>query len=168
MSVNLIVAVDQNFAIGYKNELLFKLKKDMKHFRETTLNSFCLMGKNTFKSLPSPLKNRRNVVLTRDINYKIKHPDVIIEHDLKHVLHLYKESGLQDKELFIIGGQSIYEQSLPYVDNIYLTFIGEKAEKKDTYFPMIDIIKDFKIVDSKYDCEDNVHFNILKFERRDK
>jgi len=163
--INLICAIDENFAIGYNNKLLYHLKKDMKFFREKTLGSFCIMGKNTFLSLPKPLEKRTNVVLTRG-EFKTNYHNVVVEHDLDKALQLYKTTGSQDKNIFLIGGSEIYKQALPYVDVAYITFIASKAKQYDSIFPFLDLLKDFKIVETTYDCEDNIHFNILKFERK--
>lgn len=166
--IKLICAIDQDFGIGYQNNLLFHIKKDMKFFRDSTLNSFCIMGKNTFLSLPKPLEKRTNVVLTRDKNFKSNHHNVIIEHDLAKILSVYSSSGSQDRDIYIIGGSEIYRQALPYVDIAYITFIASKAPYKDSYFPFQELIQDFKIIDSKHDCENGIHFNILTLENQKK
>jgi len=172
MSINMIVAIDENFAIGYKGNLIFSLKKDLKRFKELTskntygLKNYILCGRNTYESLPKELPNRKIVVLTNNTNYKVN-KDVIVEQSLERVINHYL-SGKQEKDLWIIGGENIYEQSLEYVDKVYLTFICSKAKHADAYFPFLDMIKKFKIVDFKSGNENGLDFAYITFERKDK
>lgn len=109
MAVNLIVAVNEDFAIGNSksNDLLYKIKGDLKRFRKLTIGNYVVMGRTTFDSLPQPLQGRTNVVLSRKLNYydSIDYGgyEVIYHNNLENVITQYKESGKQDKEMFIIG-----------------------------------------------------------------
>lgn len=133
--MNLIVAVDKNWAIGNGNKLLVSIPQDMKFFRETTKGKIVAMGRKTLESFPGgqPLKNRVNVVLTTDKNYKVNGTDVV--HTIDEMLDELKKYPSED--IYIIGGESIYRQLLPYCDTAYVTKI-DHAYDADTHFPNLD------------------------------
>ena len=133
--MNLIVAVDKNWAIGNKNNLLVSIPADMKFFRETTTGKVVVMGRKTLESFPGgqPLKKRTNIVLTKDRGYKVK--DAIVVHDVESLL---KElQNYPDESIYVIGGESIYRQMLPYCTDAYVTKI-DHAYEADTFFPNLD------------------------------
>lgn len=143
--INLIAAVGKNLEIGLNNKLIFHIPNDLKYFKKITLNKTVVMGRKTYESIGGPLPNRNNVVLTRD---KFNANNVETVHNIKDVL--------SKKEVFVIGGEEIYREFIPYADNIYLTEVDE-ARKADTYFPKFDkslynkeIIKTEKYNDLKY------------------
>jgi len=133
--MNLIVAVDKNWAIGCNNKLLTSIPADMKFFRETTMGKVVVMGRRTLESFPSgqPLKNRTNIVLTSDKQCEVK--DAIVVHTIEALQELLK--GYNSEDIFIIGGESVYRQMLPYCDIAYVTKI-DYAYAADTYFPNLD------------------------------
>ena len=133
--MNLIVAVDKNWAIGNQNRLLVSIPADMKFFRETTMNKVVVMGRKTLESFPNgmPLKKRTNIVLTRDKNYQVK--DAIVLHTVEEVLEELKKYN--EDEIYIIGGESIYRQFLPYCKVAHVTKVNH-AYEADTYFPNLD------------------------------
>ena len=133
--MNLIVAVDKNWAIGNHNKLLVSIPADMKFFRETTMNKVVVMGRKTLESFPNglPLKKRINIVLTRDKNYQVK--DAIVLHTVEEVLEELKKYN--EEEIYIIGGESIYRQFLPYCKVTHVTKVNH-AYEADTYFPNLD------------------------------
>ena len=117
-----IVCADKNWGIGYKNRLLVSIPSDMKFFRETTTGKVIVMGRKTLESFPNgmPLKNRINIVLTRDRNYEAK--GAVIVHDEEELMN---ELGKYDTEqIYIIGGESVYKMMLSYCDKIYVTKSG--------------------------------------------
>lgn len=131
--ISLTVAVDENFGIGFKNELLAFIPEDLKYFKSITENKVVVMGYNTYLSLPNrPLPNRVNVVLTRK---DIELEGAIVKHSIEEVMELIK-TEYKDQEVMIMGGQSIYEQFLPYADRLYVTHIFRKFEA-DAFFPRI-------------------------------
>lgn len=133
--MNLIVAVDKNWAIGNGNKLLVSIPQDMKFFRETTMGKVVVMGRKTLESFPGgqPLKKRTNIVLTRDKNYQVK--DAIVVNTVDELL---LELGKYDEdEIYVIGGESIYRQMLPYCKTAHITKIHHEYEA-DTYFPNLD------------------------------
>ncbi len=128
--LSIIVAVSENNVIGCNNTLAWHLKDDLKRFKQITLNHTVIVGRKTFLALPFVLPQRKHIVVTKNKNFKFDHKDVEIENDLKSVLKQFKN---KESEYFIIGGGEIYEQSLPYVDKIYLTKIFKHFDG-DTFF----------------------------------
>ena len=133
--MNLIVAVDKNWAIGNDNKLLVSIPQDMKFFRETTMNKVVVMGRKTLESFPNglPLKKRTNIVITRDKNYQVK--DAIVVHSVEEALKELEKYS--EEEIYVIGGESIYRQMLPYCKVAHVTKVNH-AYEADTYFPNLD------------------------------
>ena len=140
--MNIIVAVDKNWAIGKENKLLVSIPADMKFFRSTTTGKVVVMGRKTLESFPNglPLKNRTNIVLTKDKNYKVK--DAIIVHSIEEALEELKKYASED--VYVIGGDSIYAQMLPYCDTAHVTKIDFGYEA-DAWFPNLDENEEWKI-----------------------
>lgn len=140
-----ILNADKNFGIGKKNGLLFSLPLDMKFFRETTKGHVVAMGENTLLSFPSskPLKNRTNIVLSQDNSHNYE--GVINVHSFEEFLKIIKKYALSD-DVFIIGGASIYRQTLPYVDKVLLTKVNADGEA-EVFFPNLDIDPNFECID---------------------
>lgn len=140
--MNLIVAVDKNWAIGCGNRLLVSIPADMKFFRETTMGKVVVMGRKTLESFPAgqPLKNRTNIVITRDKNYKVK--DAIVVTSVEEALEELKK--YEEEEIYVIGGESIYRQLLPYCKMAYVTKI-DHAYEADTYFPNLDEMEEWRM-----------------------
>lgn len=133
--MNIIVNADKNWAIGKNNSLLVRIPADMKYFRQMTEGNIVVMGRKTLESFPGgqPLKNRVNVVLTTDKNYKVK--DTVIVHSVEEMVEELKKYNSED--VYVIGGESIYRQLLPYCTKAYVTKI-DHAYDADTYFPDLD------------------------------
>lgn len=132
--LSFIVAMDKNNVIGMRdtNKMPWHLPKDLQYFKERTSGHTIVMGRKTFDSLGRVLPNRKHIVLTKS-NHTF--PDeVAVIHDFKEVLALATE--YPDEEIFIIGGGSIFEQFISYVDKLYVTTIDETFEG-DVYFPEI-------------------------------
>lgn len=140
--MNLIVAVDKNWAIGKENKLLVSIPADMKYFRETTKGNIVIMGRKTLESFPNaqPLKNRTNIVLTSDKNYQVK--GAIVLHSVEEVLEELKNYDAED--IYVIGGDSVYRQFLPYCEKAYITRI-DHAYEADTYFPNLEEHPDWEM-----------------------
>ena len=112
--MNVIVAADQNWGIGKDNKLLVSIPADMKMFREETSGKVVVMGRKTLESFPNglPLKNRTNIVITKNKDYDAK--GAIVVHSIEEALEEIKKYPTED--VYCIGGDSIYEQMLPYCD----------------------------------------------------
>jgi dihydrofolate reductase len=137
-----IVAVDENWGIGYKGELLFKIPEDMKFFRSLTENKVVVMGHATFKSLPGarPLKNRINIILSKDKGLKIE--SVIVCNSTEQLFDAV--SAYPSDDVFVIGGQEIYNQLFDYCSTIYITKV-ESLKQADRHFPNIDLKHNWKL-----------------------
>ena len=153
--MNLIAAVDKNWAIGHENQLLVRIPADQRFFREETTKKVVIMGRSTLESFPGgqPLANRTNIMLTKQKNYNAK--DVIVLHSIEEVLEEVK--SYPSKDVYVIGGESIYKQMLPFCDTAYITRIDYSYEA-DTYFPNLDKMQGWKLVEESdeqtyYDLE---------------
>ncbi len=132
MTINIIAAVAKNRAIGKDNRLIYWLPNDLKRFKQLTTGNTIIMGRKTFESLPKgALPNRRNIVLSRSTK---ELPGCDCYPSLKEALAHCQD----DEQLFIIGGASIYRQTMPIADRLYLTEIDDIPEKADAFFPPYD------------------------------
>lgn len=132
MSISIIVAIAQNGAIGFENKLLYWLPNDLKRFKALTTGHTIIMGRKTFESLPKgALPNRRNIVLSRQ---NIEFPGAERYASLQAAL----EQCRADEEIFIIGGASVYRESMPLADKLYITHIENTPQEADAFFPVID------------------------------
>lgn len=158
--MNLIVAVDKNWAIGKDNDLLVSIPADMKFFRETTTGKVVVMGRKTLESFPQgqPLKNRTNIVLSRDKSYKVK--DAIVVHSIEEMLEVLKQYNEED--IYIIGGETIYRQMLPYTKTAHITAIDHGYEA-DTFFPNLDEDREWKVTGIS---EEQTYFNLEYYFKR--
>ena len=139
--MNLIVAADANWGIGKDNKLLVSIPADMKFFRNTTTGNVVIMGRKTLESFPGglPLKNRVNIVLTRDKNYQAK--GAVVVHSVEEAL---EEAKKYEEEVYVIGGDSVYKQMLPYCSKAYVTKI-DFAYEADSFFPDLDKEGEWKV-----------------------
>ena len=137
-----ILSVDNKYGIGKKNGLLFHLPLDMKFFRETTNGHVVAMGENTLLSFPGqkPLKNRLNIVLSKDLDHNYEGCENV--HDFQEFLRLIKKHSLNG-DVFVIGGASIYNQTLPYVDKVLLTKVDADGGA-EVFFTNLDEHPDFE------------------------
>lgn len=143
--MNMIVAVDSNWAIGHKGKLLVSIPEDMQFFRRETTGKVVVMGRKTLESFPNglPLKNRVNVVITKDKEYNVK--DAIICHSIEEALEVLKQYN--DEDIYVIGGESIYRQFLPYCSVAHVTKINYSYDA-DTFFPNLDEMDEWTIEES--------------------
>ena len=155
-----ILCVDKDWGIGKRNGLLFNLPKDMKFFRDTTLNHVVAMGENTLLSFPNskPLKNRHHIVLSQDESHNYEGVDNV--HDFDEFLRLIKEHSDANEDVYIIGGASVYRQTLPFVDKVLLTKVNAVGGA-ELFFPNLDNDPYFELVEQSEDIEDNGY--IIKF-----
>lgn len=161
--MNLIAAVDRNWAIGYKNELLVRIPEDQKWFRETTTGKAVIMGRKTLESFPnkSPLKNRLNVVITSDMNYSV--PGAVVVHSIDEAVEAVRDYA--DDDVYVIGGESIYRQMLPLCNTAHITKV-DYAYQADAHFPDLDKEEGWKITETS---DERTYFDIIyefvKYER---
>ena len=147
-----ILSVDNKWGIGKNNGLLFHLPLDMKFFRETTRGHMVFMGENTLLSFPKskPLKNRVNVVLSQDPTHNYEGCENI--HDFNEFIKILQEKG-KNSDVFVIGGASIYRQTLPYVDKVLLTKVNADGSAT-VFFPNLDEDPNFECVDEGVPVQD--------------
>lgn len=160
--ISLIAAIGKNNELGKGNTLLFNMPADMKHFRDTTRGHTVIMGRKTFESLPNgALPKRRNIVITRDINYK--KDGIEVAHSLDEAISLTNKS----EESFIIGGAEIYKQSIEKADKLYITHIDGEDGEADAFFPEIIPIlwNEISHEEHKKDAENPFNYTFSVYER---
>lgn len=129
--ISLIAAVGKNNELGLDNHLIFNIPGDLKFFRNTTLGKTVIMGRKTYESIGKPLPKRINIVVSNSL----KETDgITIINSFEEVLEKYLNS---EEEVFIIGGESLYNYFINYAQNIYLTKVYANAVA-DKYFPSFD------------------------------
>ena len=133
--MNLIAAVDENWAIGNKNELLIRIPADMKMFRQETTGKVVILGRKTLETFPGgkPLKDRVNVILSTQKDYQVE--GAVVVHSLEELLKAVEEYETGD--VYVIGGESIYRQLLPYCRVAQITRIDRRYEA-DAWFPNLE------------------------------
>lgn len=141
--MNAIVAVDQNWAIGRKNDLLFSLPTDMKRFRALTTGGTVILGRKTLDSFPGgrPLPKRRNIVITRSPSFAREGAEVV--QSPQAALDL--AAGTEPDKLWVIGGGKIYAALLPQCKRVYLTKVDAAAKDADTFFPNLDQLPGWEV-----------------------
>ena len=162
--MNLIVATDKNWAIGHENKLLVSIPADMKFFREMTTGKVVVMGRKTLESFPGglPLKNRINVVLTKNKDYHVK--DAVVVHSVEEALEELEK--YDTKDVYVIGGDTVYRQMLPYCDTAHVTKI-DHAYEADTYFPNLDDDKEWELTaDSEEQTYFDLEYRFLLYKRK--
>ncbi len=162
--MNLILSADNNWAIGKDNQLLVRIPSDMKFFRETTTGKVVVMGRKTLESFPNglPLKNRTNIVLTGNPHYKVK--DAIVVHTKEQLLDELKQ--YESKDIYVIGGESIYRMLLDQCDTAYVTKIDYIYEA-DTYVPNLDELPEWEITkESEEQTYFDLEYRFLTYQKR--
>lgn len=129
--ITLIAAINHNNLLGKDNDMPWHVPEDLKHFKRETLNKAVLMGRKTYDSIPSVLKNRTIYVLTTQECLSKMASNVFIIHELEPLLDDFKDS---QEELMVAGGASIFKQTLPFADKIILSLIDDN-QQGDVYFP---------------------------------
>lgn len=162
--MNIIVATDEHWAIGYKGRLLVSIPNDQKHFREETTGKVVVLGRKTLQTFPQgqPLQNRKNIILSRDKKYHVKGATVV--HSLEELLEELKQ--YRTEEVYVIGGESIYRQLLPYCDTAHVTKIDHTYEA-DSHFPNLDEDPEWEVTaDSDEQTYFDLAYTFVKYERK--
>lgn len=162
--MNLIVAVDRNWAIGCKNNLLVRIPADHKNFRRETTGKVVVLGRKTLETFPQgmPLPNRTNIILSTNPSYQVK--DAAVVHSKEELLEKLKEYPSED--VYIIGGESVYRMMLPYCDVAHVTKI-DHAYEADAYFPNLDEADEWEITaDSDEQTYFDLAYEFVKYERK--
>lgn len=162
--MNLIVAVDSNWGIGKDNKLLVSIPADMKFFRTTTAGKVVIMGRKTLESFPNglPLKNRVNIVITGNKAYKAK--DAVVVHSIEEACKEAEKYPADD--VYVIGGDSVYRQMLPYCSRAYVTKI-DYTYQADTFFPDLDQMEEWEVVqESDEQTYFDLEYTFVTYERK--
>ncbi len=158
MTIELIVAMSNNYAIGNNNKLLWHIPEDLRRFKELTSGHSVLMGRKTWESLPEkyrPLPNRENFVLSSNKSFIANGAET---------LHSLDSIPLREK-LFVIGGSEIYRQTIQYADIIHLTQVHINVEEADTFFPKFDLTM-WDISDNIVSSDENYKYSFLTLKRK--
>lgn len=156
-NISIIACVGKNNELGKNNDLIWHLPNDLKFFRQMTLGKTVIMGKRTFQSLSHALPKRRNIVIQHK---KEQLENVEVFNDIESVLE-----NVQNEDVFVIGGASIYQEFLPYADKIYLTEVDSICGDADVYFPLVDKEKYIKTIIGEN--EDNgIKYNFVLYEKK--
>lgn len=149
-----VLSADKNWAIGYKGELLVRIPNDMKMFRNLTTGNVIVMGRKTLESFPNaqPLPNRVNIVMTQNPDYEAK--GCVIVHNTEELMEELK--NYPDKQKYVVGGESIYRELLPYCEEAYVTRIDYEYQA-DRYFPNLDEMEDWELYE---EGEEETFFSI--------
>ena len=164
--INIIAAITDNNALGKDNKLLFRLKKDMAHFKNITTDNVVIMGRKTYESIGKTLPNRVNIVLSRNME---SNEDFYTFDSIEKAIEWSKENYPQ-KEIFIIGGASVYDKALKddIVDKLYMTKIKQTVEDADAFFPEIDYKRKWSITSVERFFENGIEFFTYEAEKKDK
>ena len=144
MAIIGIVAVDRNLAIGKGGRLPWHYSADMKFFKETRTGNAVVMGRRTWLTLKGPLKDRQNIVLTRDQSFDSQ-DSLTVMRDVQSVL---SDAGKQDAHLFVIGGAQVYESFRPHIDRWIVTEVPLAVEGTDTFMPA-DFLDEFEMYEMR-------------------
>ena len=164
--MNLIACADENWGIGFENRLLVHIPEDMRFFRDMTLGSVVVMGRKTLESLPGgrPLEGRRNLVLTRNPSYQ-----AVGVQTAPGIQALMQElSFCESKNIYVIGGASIYRQMLDFCDTAYITKVA-RAYQADAFLPNLDVQGGWRLAASsgaQFSPDAGVEYRFLSYERR--
>lgn len=159
MNINLIAAIGENYELGKDNNLVWRLKEDLKFFKNTTMGHPIVMGRKTFESLPKVLPGRKNIVISTS---DIRKEEIELYKSIKEFLINYQNFN---DDVFIIGGASIYSQFIDLATKMYLTEIKATDSKADVYFPKFN--KDEWDKEILTDLEENnIKFNHVLYKRK--
>jgi len=129
MEISLIAAFDKNQAIGKNGDLPWHLSSDLKHFKNITTGNTIVMGRKTFDSIGRAFPNRKNIVLTRNLNWQSE--GVIAINDVNEIFEICKN----DSEIFVIGGAEIYNSFLNVATKMILSYVDAEVNEADAFFP---------------------------------
>ena len=162
--MNVIVAADNNWGIGYQNRLLISIPGDLKMFKERTTGNVVVLGRKTLETFPKqkPLPNRTNIILSRDKNYTVD--GAIVVHSLEELDEELKK--YPSESIYIIGGDSIYKQMIDKCDTAYVTRI-DHTYSADAYFPNLDKDDSWEIVETgeEQTCFD-ISYEFVTYKRK--
>lgn len=157
--ISLIAAIGKNGELGKKNDLIWQLPGDLEFFKQTTLNHPIIMGYNTYLSIGRPLPKRRNIVIVNDKNL-LNDANLIIYDNMNEL----EKNEINEEEVFVIGGASLYNYFYNKADKMYLTLIDAEDKEAEVYFPNIDYSK-WKQTELMKKEDNGIKYRHVLFER---
>lgn len=160
--ISIIAAIGKNRELGRGNKLIFNIPEDMKFFKEKTMGHPIIMGRKTYESIGRPLPNRTNIVVSRTMGETITdNSEIKVVPTMEEAITKAKETG--SDEIFIIGGQKVFEEAIKFADRLYLTVVDSEVPDADVFFPDY---SDFKnIVSQRKSRDSNFSYEFLQIER---
>ena len=162
--MNCIVNVDAHWGIGNKGSMLVRIRNDMKMFRQETIGKVVVLGRKTLETFPGgrPLEGRTNIILSTNPSYQVKGATVV--HNIPELLEELKK--YDDDQIYIIGGESIYREMLPYCNVAHVTKVDHVYEA-DAFFPNLDELEDWEVTaDSDEQTYFDIPYQFVKYERK--
>jgi dihydrofolate reductase len=161
--LSMIVAVADNGVIGNDNQLIWRLSNDLKNFKRHTTGNVIIMGRKTFDSIGKPLPNRINIVVTRNEGLEISGCEVV--NSIEEALKVASQLKTETQEVFIIGGENIYRQTMDSVSTIYYTKVHAKP-KGDAFFPELsDDWREEERTSFKSDAKNEFDFDVILYKK---
>lgn len=161
--LSIMVAIADNNVIGKDGKLIWHIPVDLKYFQDTTKSGTktMIMGRKTFESLPYVLPGRKHIILTRNPDYRVDHPDVRVVHEYEDL----KSFAEADEEYYLIGGGQLFQTMMPFADRLYITWVDGSYEG-DTFFPEIPS-DDFTLVEEweETDSTSGIHLDFAIYDR---
>lgn len=158
--MNIVVTVDENWAIGKKGSRLLQIPSDQRNFQKLTTGKTVVLGRKTQQDLPQgiPYHYCRNIILSKNPTYHIKGGEVV--HSLEEFWEFLKDTP--EREIYICGGNSVYEQLLPYCDTAYVTMV-EKSYEADEHFLNLDYDNHWELAE---ESEEQTYFDMTYYFRK--
>lgn len=161
-NLGLIVAMGQNREIGYKNSLIWSIKEDLLFFKEITMGTYIIMGKNTYESMPKNLTGRTYIVLSRNDNFNLESPKIVHRNIDETLSFVSKNSNSQ---FWVVGGGAIYKQFIPFASIMHITQINDSFANADTFFPIYNS-EEWYEQDGDICVEGNISYKHLLLKRK--
>lgn len=159
MNINIIAAIGKNNELGKNNDLVWRLKGDMKFFRDATIGHSIVMGRKTFESLPKMLPGRKHIIISTS---EIRNEQIELYKSIRDFLIQYKDI---EEDIFIIGGASIYKQFIDIATKMYLTEIDARDKDADVYFPTFNK-EDWEREELSANVENSINYKHVLYKKK--
>lgn len=164
-NLGLIVAMGENGEIGSNNNLIWKIKEDLNFFKNVTMDSYIIMGRNTYNSMPKNLRGRNYIVLSKNENFNLDAPKLVyrsVEETLKFI------SQKPASKFWVVGGGAIYEAFLPFINIMHITQIKDSYSNADTFFPDYNVDDWYQNIGEELCSENNIRYRHMLLQRKKK
>ncbi len=158
--MNIVVTVDENWAVGRQDKLLVQIPADQRNFQRLTMGGTVVMGRKTLQAMPQgqPLYGRNNIILSENRDFKVRGTQVL--HSLEELYDKIK--NISDEDIYVCGGESLYRQLLKQCDTAYVTMV-EKAYDADRYFENLDRNEEWELLE---ESDEQTYFDITYYFRK--